>query len=329
MPLTVILRSAVRLAVLWAAGCVSAQDDARPAWHPLDAGLDELLISVRFLDEARGFAVGVQGEHGEQALLVSTRDAGAHWRRHELEGASRLYGLCFPTPSIGFPSIGYAVGQNGTVLRTRDGGERWERLDAGTTAWLSSVSFATPDLGLVAGGGELLQTRDGGAHWESRRAALPESAQTSALRDVLMRDEHTAFAVGDPGVILRTDDGGESWRLVPSGVDAWLRAVCFTPKGIGFIAGTGVMLRSRDGGATWHEIGDFSGTKLCDVVFLDERTGYACGFDGALCSTSDGGKTWPRARTETSSAINGLAFPSRDLGFAVGEDGTVLRLVRP
>jgi len=213
-------------------------------------------------------------------------------------------------------------------MRTSDGGETWQRLDAGTEAWLSSVSFMTPDLGLVAGGGTLLCTRDGGAHWSSLLAALPEATRGSAFRDVLMRDERTAFLVGDEGVILRTDDGGATWRQVPSGVDVWLRAVHFTPGGIGFIAGVGVLLRSTDGGASWQPAGDFAGIKLCDVAFADERTGYACGFDGAVHATTDGGTSWNVVWRGEGGPLNALSFPSAGAGFAAGDSGTLLKLTR-
>jgi photosystem II stability/assembly factor-like uncharacterized protein len=64
-----------------------------------------------------------------------------------------------------FPSssIGYAVGNLGTIIKTMNGGTNWSVLSSGTQYDLSSVYFIDANTGYVAGsGGTILATIDGG-----------------------------------------------------------------------------------------------------------------------------------------------------------------------
>lgn len=56
--------------------------------------------------------------------------------------------------------------------------------------------------------------------------------------------------VGDRGTILRTEDGGESWEAVPSGVTKNLKKVKFHLNFL-LAVGDNVILRSTDYGLTW------------------------------------------------------------------------------
>jgi hypothetical protein len=86
--------------------------------------------------------------------------------------------------------------------------------------------------------------------------------------------------------------------------DATLRAVRFSPAGIGIAVGDlGVMLRSVDGGETWTQVPSSIDAPLRDVLWLDDRRvvviGGWCeqitGVDyGVVMSSADGGETFVR-----------------------------------
>src|SRR5215472_14149316 len=62
----------------------------------------------------------------------------------------------------------------------------------------------------------------------------------------------TMVAVGDLGTIVRTTDGGATWKRIASGTTAGLLAVSFPDIDTGFAVGSqGTILRTLDGGATW------------------------------------------------------------------------------
>jgi hypothetical protein len=61
-------------------------------------------------------------------------------------------------------------------------------------------------------------------------------------------DAYTGVAVGSRGLILRTTDGGFTWKVQPSGVSFVLRGVSFSNAITGWAVGTGGLLRTTTGG---------------------------------------------------------------------------------
>lgn len=136
-------------------------------------------------------------------------------------------------------------------------------------------------------------------------------------------------AVGERGIVLLSDDNGQSWRQarsVPSSVA--LTALHFAGGMSGWAVGhSGIVLKTADGGETWERqldgkraaeieaaaaaaaaagepgptrrqrdaqrmVADGADKPFLDVHFFDERRGMVVGAYGLAFSTGDGGKTW-------------------------------------
>jgi hypothetical protein len=113
---------------------------------------------------------------------------------------------------------------------------------------------------------------------------------TAALYGVSFTDANNGTAVGPPGTIVRTTDGGATWVAQTSGTTAALWDVSFTDANNGTAVGSGpggIILRTTDGGATW--VAQTSGTRnwLIGVSFIDANTGTAVGFGGTILRTTD------------------------------------------
>lgn len=194
---------------------------------------------------------------------------------------------------------------------------------------LQAIWFGSPDTGYVAGGQRFLRTAlyattDGGQQWTPQ---FPELAFDKILFDLDFVDSRRGFAAGFDGKVLRTLDGGQTWRV--SQIPFWypMRAIkvvndslVIAVGGVGY--STGIIARSTNFGESWTVI-DILELELRDVVFTSATTGYACGY-GAILQTTDGGLTWTYtpARNEFFSA---LCFVDAQTGFAVGRTGTILR----
>ncbi len=79
----------------------------------------------------------------------------------------------------------------------------------------------------------------------------------STLTAVYFVDEKTGWAVGHWGVVLRTDDAGESWTLqrVDTSVDQPLFSVVFRDRENGWAVGLwSLVVATRDGGKTWTPV---------------------------------------------------------------------------
>jgi photosystem II stability/assembly factor-like uncharacterized protein len=98
----------------------------------------------------------------------------------------------------------------------------------------------------------LLSDTDGGDFRQAKSVPV-----RSTLTAVFFVDEKTGWAVGQWGVVLRTDDAGESWTLQRSdlSVDQPLFSVYFKDKDHGWAVGLwSLLIATADGGKTWTQV---------------------------------------------------------------------------
>lgn len=125
--------------------------------------------------------------------------------------------------------VAWASGAHGTVLRTEDSGFVWQRCSVPSGAQaldFRSVWAWDAQTAVVMSSGSgaqsaVYETTDGCAHWK----LLFTNTQATGFFDALaFSDENNGFILGDPTgdgthrrfVLLRTDDGGRKWVMVPS-----------------------------------------------------------------------------------------------------------------
>jgi hypothetical protein len=103
-----------------------------------------------------GWRVGRQG-------LIQKAGANGTWVTQTSGVDTNLLDIAFPTPSVG-----WVVGESGTVLRTTDGGATWKRISIPTRADLVLV-VASAELSaqVVTRDGRTLTTTDGGKSWNA------------------------------------------------------------------------------------------------------------------------------------------------------------------
>ncbi len=219
------------------------------------------------------------------------------------------------------------AGTTAGVQRSTDGGQHWQAVNRGLdephVRWLayhpgvSDLEFAgTEPAGIYV-------SRDGGDHWracpevgalrDKHNWFLPYSPEAGCVRGFGFHGNR-AYAAVEVGGALRSDDGGQTWRLAegsdgspdldgppepfvypdvhsihvhPSSPD-----LVIAPTGGGFY-------RSLDGGRTWQLLYDC----YCRAAWIDPDDpdhiilGPADGVDedGRIEMTRDGGRTWQPA----------------------------------
>jgi photosystem II stability/assembly factor-like uncharacterized protein len=166
-----------------------------------------------FIDSKNGLMARLDGE------IYRTNDGGRTWEL-AWEVDKNITDLFFINDRDG-----WIVGNEGFVARTIDGGLTWSAITTPVRADLTNVFFISKQIGCAVGyESTILYTRDGGATWN--QASIDGKLNALPLASVAFSDEKHGWVVGgaaDPmspslsvpsNVVLATDDGGQSWRLM-------------------------------------------------------------------------------------------------------------------
>jgi photosystem II stability/assembly factor-like uncharacterized protein len=181
---------------------VFTTDDGGRSWTSLPPGGEQSWLAAVFADPNTGVLVGRQG-------------AVAAVRRRAIELSQSSFGLrsIHRVKPDGRGNL-WLAGDGGLVMQSDDGGLSWltpktelarelrQQFDfhalevRGDQIWLAGSPGAC-----------VLHSPDAGVSWQKQT-----TGQTVPIRALTFVDERHGWAVGDLGVILTTDDGGQSWQ---------------------------------------------------------------------------------------------------------------------
>ncbi len=124
-----------------------------------------------------------------------------------------------------------------------------------------------------------------------------EKKQEWRLRDHLyglsFADDKTGWAVGQYGTILKSTDGGLTWKYQRSGLQEHLNSIFALTTQEAFAVGTaGTLIHTTDGGQTWKMILTGLSCKLSDIQFVSPTEGWIVGEFEYILHTKDSGRTW-------------------------------------
>ena len=124
--------------------------------------------------------------------------------------------------------------------------------------------------------------------------SLESISHRDKLYDIA-RHGDALFAVGYPGLLLRSTDRGGSWSLIEVETDDALFAVDLAADGSGMAVGrSGLVLVTKDGGKTWKRASSGVKEHLFDVAALGNGKAVAVGHFGTAIRTENHGKDWTR-----------------------------------
>jgi photosystem II stability/assembly factor-like uncharacterized protein len=260
-------------------------------------------------------------------------------------------------------NTGWYGNGSGKVYRTTDGGATWsEQLNKPGT-FVRTIGFVDDKRGFMGNVGTdyypgvtdtnaLYETRDGGTTWgvvPANRINGPVVKGLCAI-DILKKKSiyqgvlqdrviiHAAGRVGGPGFIMRSLDGGESWRVIDMNQQLGpILDIKFFDENVGIVmAGTdadvsksnALILMTRDGGVTWKKV--YQSKRPFEITwkasFPTRDVGYVTiqNYDPDkavskryVAKTSDGGNTWNEIDLVDDFAVRqfGIGFITPDIGW--------------
>ncbi len=201
-----------------------------------------------------------------------------------------------------------------------------------TDQWVAA-HFIDSNTGWILGSNfNVLKTTDGGKHWAPQSRRIEEKA----AYDIFFADKRHGWMVGcgynsaedKGGIILKTDDGGATWRSVFNRKTDGFRAMSFVSSKVGWVVGglpssKGVILKTIDGGETWSEqdvgspVEQGSARIFEGVSFVDENTGWVIGSERCIYKTIDGGKSWKKDKPPGKGHLQAVQFLDASTGWVL------------
>lgn len=309
------MKPAALLPILILCLAVQASADARPAVEA------PLAVKSLLLDTAaagpRVVAVGQRGH-----VLLSD-DSGTTWKQARVPTRALLTAV-----HMHDEKTGWAVGHDAVILRTDDRGATWKLMHRAPEEErpLLDVWFRNEETGFAVGAyGYFLGTRDGGKTWASRAI----SKDDFHLNEIVPAGAQRLFLAAEAGVVYRSDDGGESWRELPSPyTGSWYGALVLDGGRILLHGLRGHLFHSEDAGESWTQVATAATATLTDAIRLPDGSVLVTGLEGILLTSRDGGRSVSADRLPSRQGITS-ALPLADGSVLLTGEFGVRRLPRP
>ncbi len=203
----------------------------------------------------------------------------------------------------------------------------WVEADSPTSRNLFGIDLYGDAIYAVGERGTVAYSDDEGDSFD-----LGDSNVDEDLYDVSAISESKAIAVGENGTLIRTTDGGESWRSAAvsydssSHADIALRTVLMASATVGYAAGgNGLLLKTTEAGSDWEEIDSPTGEAINDIAATSASKLWIAGEGGVIYATTNGGTSWSTQTSGTGYDLVSIEFTSSTVGWASGGHRTFLR----
>ncbi|WP_298926489.1 YCF48-related protein [uncultured Ramlibacter sp.] len=243
-PLLALAAAGARTVAVGQRGHILTSGDGGRSWQQAKVPVSSDLVALHFPTPRKGWAVGHDG------VILHSADGGDNWARQR---DGRPDAADVPLLDVWFQDerVGYAVGAFGLALRTEDGGARWTSLKDSIAnpkgLHLYAVRGIGSDVFMVGEQGLLLRLDRASGQFQ----AVPQPYQGTLFG--IAGNGRALIVHGLRGTVLRSTDGGETWRAVTTGVAASITASTVDPGGRILLASqSGQLLASRDDGASFQ-----------------------------------------------------------------------------
>jgi len=242
------------------------------------------LLTVAFADATYGATAG------KDPNIWSTTNLGDTWGVATQCGSVKFgafHDLKLYSSTKGF-GAGEVTSSTGAykIFANTTAGVKWICPDQTFTNQVFYGTFRQGDSAWLVGDtkGLMYYTPDEAVTWFTTTADTEK-----ALRAVTFTSGGIGVAVGDEGVILRTEDGMAWDKVMTLGTDD-LHDVFFWDDKLGWAVGeSGTILQSGDGGKSWTYQSAPTSERLEGVCFTSATEGWIVGDGGSILATTSGG----------------------------------------
>lgn len=298
-------------------------------WQPINSETfpESRVRTIDFTDSYHGW-IG-----GERGLIMATEDGGITWQKQQSGTNQTIRVLDFFNNQIG---VAISDWHHHTLV-TQNGGTLWEIPDSPkynhsvygmvNSSLLDVVTCDEYTVYAVGTGGRIFSLDIPNSTW----TLIAETSYTLFQIDMVNTTHGWATTGSGSGIILRTEDGWQTYEEIESGFSKGIRGIFFWDVSTGWVVGAeNTILGTTDGGKSWWvqyknrpliQIG--VGVSLHDVFFVSKSKGWAVGSYG-IHYTENGGKSW--FCLPNTSGRYCIAFVNETHGWAIDHNKELSRM---
>lgn len=278
--LTDIAKAGDRLVVVGDFGVVLYSDDAGEQWQQARVPVTTLLTSLYFTSAQQGWVTGHDG------VLLYTDNAGEDWRLffdgHQLNQL-RVEAFEAQLASLTEEALEEDPYLEDDLTFALEDAELAR--EEGPVNPLLNVWFKDERKGFLLGAyGLAFKTDDGGDSWQFFGHELPNPDQYHL--NAMTALEGSLIIAGEAGLLMRSDDQGQSWYALPSPYGGSFFDVIAHQGALYALGLRGHLFVSQDGGFVWQEI-PVDTTVSFMGAFSDSETLAIAGLGGTLLTGAD------------------------------------------
>ena len=233
-----------RLVAVGEQGSIIYSDDLGEHWRQAQAPVAVLMTAVQMVSAQQGWAVGHDG------VVLHTGDAGLSWQV-QLVGQELLQ-----TQQRGLQQAIETAAVRGGDGRSDE--LKWQlediqfALEDGAMPTLLDLYFLNEQRGFVVGAyGRMFRTEDGGRTWTSLGHRLPNPDRMH-LNSLLLSHSGRLLVVGEAGLLIYSDDLGDSWHSAISPYEGSFFALAESESDRLYVLGLRGHLFSSSEGVNWQ-----------------------------------------------------------------------------
>lgn len=320
-----VAKAGSRLVAVGERGHILVSDDNGDSWKQVDVPVSVLLTAVHFVDSQHGWAVG----HG--GAVLASKDGGETWVKQfdgneanqsiirQAEELVEEYEALLANASED------ELGDLEYELEEAQFGLEDAQFDAevGASKPFLDVYFVDRNVGFAVGAyGFMFKTSDGGGAWENY-GGRTDNIDKFHLNTIAQIPGGTLLAAGEAGLMMRSEDLGESWEMVDSPYDGSFFGLSATgEEDVALAFGLrGNLFRSEDGGVSWEEIDSDTESTLMGASFDGSGKVTIVGNSGAVLLSSDNGQSFSESIRENRLGNVALVYVDASRLVVVGESG--------
>jgi photosystem II stability/assembly factor-like uncharacterized protein len=336
-----------------AGGGVWKSNDGGASWNPVFDKQDTLAIGAVAIDPANEKVVWAgtgeanprnDVEYGDG--LYQTTDGGDTWRKVGLENTRYISRIAIDPKNPNVVVVAafgdfFADSKYGGIYRSGDGGKTWKQtLYVGpqtggadlamdpknpNNVYAALWQFRRVPWTATSGGPDdgLYRSRDGGVTWHKLTGhGLPNGLMGRIGLAIAPSDPRRIYALiqSKSGILWRSDDGGDSWRLMSSDTLIDQRPFYFShiavdPSDPNHVWAVSELLsQSKNGGKSFTKVAEDSVHVDYHAIWIapNDAKRIMVGEDGGYALSVNGGDTWSFSRNLTIGEVYHVGFDDRN-----------------